>query len=182
MEQFIWAKTILEVYKHLERATYIIDGTVDKISLMPELTINDLSAKLINLTERKVNLINLKLIVEQLLSKCSPKHIRVLSLKYIQGLSASEIAEVMKVNSRTIFRLTNSALQEFVTNMKRSGFTANYLFKHLKKEKWILSQFAKEVIKSRIIDEKANTLKKQIKVPEISKTNFLLNQFRKSLS
>ena len=182
MEQLIWAKTILSVYKHLERATYAIDGVVTKLSLIPELSVNELTTKIINLTDRKVNLINLKLIVEQLLSKCSSKHIRVLSLKYVQELSASEIAEVMNLNARTIFRLQNSALQQFTENMKSSGFNANYLFNHLKKEKWILSQFSKEYIKSRIIDEKIDAQKKKVKLPDCSKNNFLINQFRKSLS
>ncbi len=180
MEQIIWAKTILKVYRYIDKAIILLDKAVEKLSLRPDLTATDVTNRLLNLTERKVNLINLKLIVEKVLASCSVKHLRVLSLKYIQDLKSDEIAEHFNKSRRTIFRLINDAFNEFVKKMLGFGFCSNFLYKHLKTEKWILMQFGKEYLKLQTKEQKV--IKVQYETDDMFSVNYAFNQFRKSLS
>ena len=181
MEQTIWARTILELYRYIDKAIVLLDSAVEKLSLRADLSATDITNRLLNLTERKISLINLKLIVEKVLASCNTKNLRVLSLKYIQGLKIDEIAEHMNTCRRTVFRLLNGAIDQFVSNMLNLGFCSNYLYKHLKTEKWILSQYGKEYLKIQQ-KEKQRFIKLEFENQDMYYINYAFNQFRKSLS
>ena len=182
MEQIIWAKTILEVYRYIDKSIMLLDKAVEKLSVRPELTATDVTNRLLNLIERKVNLINLKLIVEKVLASLNTKHLRVLSLRYIQCLKSEELAEHLNKSRRTVFRLLNDAMEEFVKNMLNFGFCSNYLYKNLKTEKWILMQYGKECLKLQLKQKQKHIKVKYENEEDMCLINYAFNQFRKSLS
>lgn len=178
-EQKIWAKTILQVYRYVDKAIELLDSAVSKLSLRPELTATDVTTRLLNFIERKVNLINLKLLTEKTLASCSSKHLRVLSLKYIQNQKINEIAELINKSERSVYRFLCEGLKEFEKHMLNFGFCSNYLYKLLKNEKWILMQYGKVYSK---LKEQEKIYKVKFESDDMFSVNIAFNQFRKSLS
>ena len=174
MENLIWAKTILNVYSSIEKYILKIDATIDNISIMPEFSVDEVTTRIINLSDRKYSLINLKLIVETLIANCKPKYLRLLSLRHIQGLTMEQIAKHLEITERTCYRLYQNAIENFVVNMKYYGYTGEWLYKNLRDEKWILHEFYKEYTKT----EKINTYKK---MGEENLNIDFLNQFHSNL-
>ena len=174
MENLVWAKTILNAYLSIEKYILKIDATIDNISIMPEFSVDEITTRIINLSDRKYALINLKVIVEMLISKCKPKYLRILSLKHIQGLTIEQLASHLGISERTCYRIYQDAIENFVVNMKYYGYTSEWLYKNLKNEKWILHEFYKEYTKN----EKINLYKK-VNIEELDKN--LVNQFHSNL-
>ena len=176
MENLIWAKTLLNIYSNIEKYITKIDATVNNISIIPEFSVDEITKRIINLSDRKYGLINLKLIIEKLIANCKPKYMRLLSLKHINHLTVQEIAKHLNISERTTFRLYKDALNNYIENMHILGYTSNWLYQNLKEEKWILHEFFKEYSK----EEKINLYKKEnIKIEQNELIK--INQFHNSL-
>lgn len=141
-----WTKTILTVYRYLER----ICGGIDKIIMQKALGCSNIvgqnyfqnntlsvSQKIIDLSERKVTLINLKVLIEQSLSAISQKDAQVLIEKYVDGTKNKDLAENMGVGLRTIFRKIESAEMAFKSKICLKGYNDIKLCDMLKNESWI---------------------------------------------
>ena len=179
MENLIWARTILNVYNNIEKYILKIDSLINNVSLMPELRVDDVTKRIIELSDRKVALINLKIVVETLIANCKQKYLRFLSLRYIQKLTMEEISEHLKICERTCYRLYSEALDNFILNMKYYGYTSKWLYENLKEEKWILHEFYKEYKKQEKIEVEKEEKKLHVKN---AKKILLTNQFHKNLS
>lgn len=142
----IWTKTILSVYRYLER----ICGAIDKIVMQSALNstnilgqnyhynnVYSITQRLIDLSERKVTLINLKILTENVLKKVGKDNARILIQRYVDGLKSKEIAENFGVSTRTVFRKLEVAEQTFSRKLQIMGYDANRLKDFLKDEKWI---------------------------------------------
>ncbi len=142
----IWSKTILQVYRYLPR----IVGTYDKLILSKAVNSQFISGAnvtyfsteavtdaILNLSQRKITLINLKLITEKALKSMKPSLARFLILKFIDGKKSVELADKFNVCLRTVFRKLNSALDSFSKALKRLGYDDDKLNTMLKKETWI---------------------------------------------
>lgn len=157
MKNKIWAKTILSVYRYIDKAIQIIDNTVSKISLIANADCLETANKILMFTERKVWLINLKLIVEQVLAECKTNEIRILGLKHIDNLSVCELSEYFQKCERTIFRQLNSAYDNFEKNMLKRGFNDKYFVEHFSSEKWINKEYEKIKEMEEVNSEKKKT-------------------------
>ena len=125
MKENIWAKTLLGVYRHLETVSDAIDRIVLKTALNSyhfSLEGNDVlstSNKLIELGERKVTLINLKLLVEDILTKIGQNEADILICRYIEGMKFKDIARIMGCSVSTTksrFRLGVNQLKKLMEN------------------------------------------------------------------
>ena len=147
-----WTKTILSVYRYLER----ICGAIDKIILNTGLSSRNVSLtnyfrndalsvsqKIIDLSQRKVSLINLKLLTEQCLKKIKTDDARLLILCYIDGMKRRELADKFGISMRTIFRRIDAAESSFAKMLHLKGYTDSKLAEDLKNENWIKSVFSK---------------------------------------
>lgn len=146
-EIIVWAKTILSVYRYLEKMANAIDKIVQTKALNSffvsgancaynnALTI---SQDIINLTERKVSLINLKVITEKALELTKPEYARLLILNYIEKRTCYECSDSLKISLRTYFRKMPLALKSFGSALIRLGFDEKYIENLLKSEQWIL--------------------------------------------
>ena len=150
----IWAKTILTSYRYLERIADAIDSMIESRGLYARVVsganyylnnIYNLSDKMIELSERKVKLINLKVLTENVLEKIGENSAKLLIAKYIDKMKNSEIAQVYDLSLRTYFRRINEAEGKFEQVLALNGFDEERLENYLCKERWIME------IKSRII-------------------------------
>lgn len=166
MVKNVWAKTILKSYRYLERIAGAIDRMVENRGLFSinmnsdnyyYNNISSVADKIIELSERKIKLINLKILTEKALTKCGREPANLLISKYINGKSNDEIMTKNNFPPRTFFRKIEKAEAKFEKVLECMGFSYEYLEKYLCKEQWLL------VLKNRY--EQTNGLK-EISVPE----------------
>ena len=96
-----------------------------------------ISQKIIDLSERKVTLINLKILIEECLAEINEKDAQVLIEKYVDGLRNKELAESLNVGLRTIFRKVETAEMSFKSRLCSKGYNDIKLRDMLSKETWI---------------------------------------------
>lgn len=141
-----WAKTILMVYRLLEKVADGIDKIVIKRAENAGIYYGDLygfnniykiSESILNLTERKICLINLKLICEKALENSDKELSRILISNYIDNNKAHETASILNLSMRSYFRKHNKALLNFSNALKRLGYNEEYFENMLKDEVWI---------------------------------------------
>lgn len=160
MKSNIWAKTLLTTYRYFERMAGAIDKMVDTRAMNSmcmsgaDYSTNNvlsLSEKIIELSERKVKIINLKILVENSLDRCGDSFARILIGKYIDGAKNIELCEKFGLPYRTYFRRLSDAERRFESAMSTLGFNSEKLESYLSSEKWIL--FAKDKILASQTDE-----------------------------
>ena len=142
----IWSRTILSVQKYLERICSSIDACIDKkINASCFVTTKNMSENsseviadwIINMSERKVNLINLNVICITALKNIDKTYAKILALKYFDAMPCKEIIELLNLTERTFFRKLLAAHQEFENYLSRNGYNANFFAKMLENEGWI---------------------------------------------
>ena len=152
MDNNSWSKTILQVYRYLPRVTYVYDNLIKTRAYnsahisTSNCAFNDIltvSNAILTLSERKITLINLKIITEQVLKSIDEKSARMLILKYIDNKKSTEIAERFNICLRTFFRKLNHAFDSFTKRLNRLGYTSEKLKEMLKEEKWIMEIYNK---------------------------------------
>lgn len=178
----VWSKTLLSVYRYLEAITGAIDNLIVKKGVNSMfytdrrgLNTYDCANEIIELTERKINLINLKVLVEDGLNKLSFEHKRILMLFYVDGLKTTEVTTVMGCVERTFFRKKDEAVVAFGKNLRCMGFDEYRLSQMFEKEKWLRDLLTKNQQREtlgKISKElpEYNFLKKVIK--ELNNINF----------
>ena len=148
--ELVWTKTILTVYRYLER----ICGAIDKIIMQSALgssnivgqnyfynNVYAISQKLIDLSERKVTLINLKVLIEDTLTSLESADAQILIEKYFDGVKFKDLAEKHDFSMRTVFRKVENAEKSFKSKLAFRGYNDVALKKFLEKEKWITNVY-----------------------------------------
>ena len=142
-----WGKTILTVYKYLDRVTEAIDKMVKQNAMnsfyfsgtnQSRNGVMDVADRIIALSQRKVRLINIKVLADKALLECDGGSSQILIERYLDGDNAQTIADRHNLNLRTYFRHLVSAEEKFCAIMARYGFGEKRLEKYLADEKWIL--------------------------------------------
>lgn len=150
MENNNWSKTILGVYRYLPRVSYAFDRLVKTRAYNSGYctsyntsfnNVLNVTSTILDLTERKITLINLKLLTEKALKSMDNKLARMLISKFIDGKKSTEIAEKFKICLRTYFRKINLALESFYKALCRMGYNDEELYHMLKNEKWIMEVY-----------------------------------------
>ncbi len=147
---FVWAKTLLSVYRYLERIT----GAIDKIILRSGLNsanicgqnffqnnILTVTQKIIDLSERKVTLINLKILIDDTLKSIDQESAEFLIEKYFDGAKARELVERHEISIRTVFRKLDAAVKSFAIGLSKKGYPDFRLASMLENEEWILNVY-----------------------------------------
>ncbi len=146
MKTNVWAKTILTSYRYLDRIANVLDEMIERKGLnsynvsginYSNNNIFTLAEKLIDLSERKVTLINLKVLTEKALAKCGEKSAVLLIEKYIDCRKNEDIAERNSLSYRTFFRRLTLAEEKFESVLENLGFSDEDLEIFLEKEAWI---------------------------------------------
>lgn len=144
MKQKIWAKTLLTIYNCLETIADAIDNLVITQSVSSgrnNLTTLENAEKVINLIQRKKLLVNLKVLIDEALSKLDKNNARILILKYVDRVKPEIAMEILGLSRRTYFRRIDGAVNDFALTLSNLGYAENILETMLKKEHWIKEFF-----------------------------------------
>lgn len=147
LENELWGKTLLSVYRHLQTMANSIDNLIKRIGINSAFnnsvynsTMLD-SNKIIELTERKIKIINLKVIIEKSLNALSESNKKFLVLCYVDNLNYKKIIEILNISERTFFRRKEMAISSFAKQLSYFGFDAKKLNEYLKHENWIKNAY-----------------------------------------
>lgn len=125
-----WAKTVLIAYKYLGSMCAAIDKIIKNLAISSHFAggaycekscCEVVSKKIIALTNKKIDYINLKVLTEKALENMNKKNAKLLILRTIKELNVSTIAEVMNMSERTYFRRISDAENEFCVALEKLG-------------------------------------------------------------
>ena len=143
-----WSKTILSVYRYLEAISKAIDNLIVKKSINSAFYNNgrfnnayDCANEIIDLTERKVNLINLKVLIENSLKKLEPLQRKVLTLTYIDNVSRENVCEVLEISTRSYFRKKAEGIKNFGKILYAMGYDSKKIHSTFESEKWLIALY-----------------------------------------
>lgn len=155
----VWAKTFFLIYKCLDKLAKSIDIYVNirasscfyknlkSITLCStEKVCEDITA----LTNKKIDLINIKHITEILLKSLPEKAARFVILKYIEEKTFEETASILEISTRTANRWNISVLEKSAKILKSLGYNNNKLLSLIGGEKWVLSVANKVIEEDKI--------------------------------
>ena len=150
--EILWTKTILSVYRYLERISNAIDKIVKRSAFASGCltqqnyyynNVLSISQKIIDLSQRKITLINLKVLIDDVLKTISKKDAQILIERYIDCDKCKDIAQRHKLSIRTVFRRIEMAEVAFTKTIKLKGFCASKMSNFLKDEKWITNVYCR---------------------------------------
>lgn len=162
--QKVWSKVVLSSYNYLERLCESIDELVESTALNSfycyglEDSVMALSNKIIKLSNRKINYINLKLVVEKTLKDIPNNLSKLLILKYVHNFSIEKCCDLLGYSLRTGYRKLDTALATFSEKMSILGYNVCKLEKDFLNDEFFYSAY-KIVDKEKFLsEEKAETL------------------------
>ncbi len=145
-KRLLWSQTILSVYRYLER----ICGAIDKLVLRSGLNSGNVYAsgylhnnaftitqRIIDLSQRKVTLINLKILIENSLAEIDTKDASILIERFFDGEKRVNLAKRKGISLRTVYRRIEQGLWAFSRDLARKGFCDLRIKYMLKNEAWI---------------------------------------------
>ena len=147
MNTNVWTKTTLSSYPYLIKIADAIDRIVERKALnsfyvsssnFASSNVYDVANNIIDLTQRKVVLINLKILVEDCLKKCDRLNAKILIAKYISKKKNKEIGELLGLSLRTLYRRLKLAERQYEFSLRELGYDSYRLKDFLKDEEWIL--------------------------------------------
>lgn len=146
-----WTKTLLYVYKYLDRVSDGIDKLVEQNAFnsfyygqnRSDNNVVSVAKRIINLCERKAKLVNMKVLVDTCLLKSTTLSAQLLIERYIDEDESDIIANRHNLHIRTYFRKLIQAETSFSILMLKEGFSEEKLSNYLSGEKWILEVYEK---------------------------------------
>ena len=140
----IFAKTILSAYSSLGFVADKIDVLVrrrvaagysgtDCVCTSAQKQIEEI----VLLMNKKANLINLKLLADEVLACMEDKSGNLLKLKYIQKTKVQDIMDQMQVSQRTFFRRLDKAEESFAKKCFARGYDQKWFEENYFDQSWI---------------------------------------------
>lgn len=83
--------------------------------------------KIIELSEIKKRFLNLKIVIDDVLSNMPLEKSHFLIMRYLDNVSISDTIKCSKIIERTLYRKIVSSLKTFSSNLKRRGIDENFL-------------------------------------------------------
>ncbi len=123
----VFAKTILLCQESLEEMTEKIDGVVYAKALSAHRfqtgknTFDQIDS-IVRLINKKNELINLRILAEDTLSKTDAISAGILKRHYWKGMSHGEIIEMLGIPERTYYRKLEKAVKLFAARLTSEGF------------------------------------------------------------
>lgn len=148
-------KVLISAYRLIERNCDLINEFVYKHAInfgpSPEYcSTYDVTNKIINLIERKNRLVNLKLIIDELVSQLNPNDKAIILAKMRFDLSIKSMSQVLQMPSmRTTFRRIQTALEHLTIHANNSPYKEKLEYL-LDNEHWI-SSMRREVLQNKCV-------------------------------
>ncbi|MDR2634662.1 MAG: hypothetical protein LBC13_01630 [Clostridiales bacterium] len=130
IKENLWVGALLASYTFLPKLAKSVDKAIKarvKSGFMSQhlnygISAEELVVSLIALNERKVLLINTKVIVDEICSKLKTEDLKLLRLRYFEHKQFSDIAVILNCALRTVFRRHDRLLQHAAFEAERFGY------------------------------------------------------------
>jgi len=149
-----WVKALFTIYPTIPNIISVIDNIVltrasSSISMSSVYsgsgdTMKQIE-KVIDLSERKLKLLNILALVKEIISPLSEKDYEIVDLRFFRRLKAAEIAEMLKVDERTVFRKVNRILEKAVKICSSSCYDLLFIENAVRGESWIKEIYNKSI-------------------------------------
>ena len=151
------SETLVKVYRLLIKKCNAIDKFIKNHAFYFGPSTNEYDAldvynNIIDLMERKNQLINLKIILDKAINSLKEKDKKIIYIKTFYNLPMTEICEVLSLKERTAFRRIEGAYYNLAEALNSSKYL-NKLESILEKEEWIRE--IRDQVKSRRMAFKA---------------------------
>lgn len=140
MEDKILVKSMLHVYKHLEALTLSLEKMAKNKGVGSYYSYDDTLKEidyLLSLTERKIFLINLKVVMDEIILSLDKELGKLLVLKYIDELDNDAISVQCNLTERTFFRQLNRAYDGFCKKLQVVSKERPNFYSQLKNDLWL---------------------------------------------
>lgn len=140
----VWCKSFLCIYHIIPN----IISSIDKLILLKSSnssyfgegaknsTLNQIEG-IINLSQKKINLINLKVLTDETLLDMKTENSKLLVVRYINNINCKKAIELSKLSRRTYFRNLNRALVEFESVLYKKVLKNNSIYKSFLEEHFL---------------------------------------------
>lgn len=165
--QKLWSKAILSSYNYLERLCNSIDKLVENMAVNSYFSTNlkygansveDLSKKIINLSNRKIDYINLKVLTEKALKQMPKAQAKLLILKFIYKMPVQDICKLKNLSRRSAYRMIEQAVVNFMYVLSIFGYTTEKIELDYSNDPFLKS-ICKLIEKNNyVIEEKADVI------------------------
>ncbi len=146
----IWGKTLISIYRFLPAIAEAIDNLIKKKTINSiycnsnfQSSTYEIANSVIELTERKVKLINIKVVLEKAINNLKPNDKKLLVLYYVDNIDKFEIMNIFKISQRTFFRRKELALKSLGKQLSLLGYNHKKLKKYLSSEHWLINTYNK---------------------------------------
>ena len=146
----IWAKTLISIYRFLPAIADAVDNLIKKKTINSlyynsnfQSSTYEIANNVIELTERKIKLINIKVILEQAITNLKLNDKKLLVLYYIDGVDKFDIMKIFNISQRTFFRRKELAIISLGKQLSALGYNSEKLSKYLKSEHWLINTYNK---------------------------------------
>ena len=135
------SEALVKAYRLLIKKCDAIDNFIENHALYfgpctADYTAEDVYNNIIELIERKNQLINLKIIVDSAMKTLSENDRKVLYMKIYYNISMSEFCGIFNLKERTAFRRIEAAYSRFAQALNNSKYALK-LERIIDKEEWI---------------------------------------------
>ena len=179
-----WSKSALSIYRYLSTMSNTIDKIVLDMGKGSNCSTSQKyhstyyqASKIIELMDRKRKMINLKIAVEDAISKMDKTNRRIMTLVFVDGAKSELIAQLLGVSLRTFFRKKLNALKEFTALLHEMGYDEGFFESEYFGERWFMAVYNECVYKG---CENEDTMDKYLVkrvFNEVSKINLAYNTY-----
>lgn len=99
------------------------------------------ASKIIELTERKRKVVNLKVAIEDSVARLDKTSRRIITLVFFDGIRSEAISQLMNMSIRTFFRRKLYAVNQFTNIMETLGYDVEFFESEYFGEKWFMSVY-----------------------------------------
>jgi len=135
------SEAIIKIYKLLGKKCDVIDKFINNHAMYfgpctLEYGAEDVCNNIIELMQRKNQLINLKVIVDSAINRLNEEDKKILYIKMNYKISMNELCGILNLKERTAFRRIEKAYENLTDTLNKSKYI-NKLTKLLNNEEWI---------------------------------------------
>lgn len=148
---FAWVKTLISVHDYIPNIINLIDKVVAAKASSPidgsaifgdhkRGTYNQIE-QVLNLQDRKVSLLNIYAMVENMVESLPKKYIDFVKLKFYKHKKTQYIAEELDIDERTAFRWSHIVLNKLVLYCEKNNWSEMFFAIQTQQEPWIKDRY-----------------------------------------
>lgn len=153
-EQKFWIKTLLTTHSKIPEIIKAVDKIIElqatSVSFMSDIynreksTLNQVE-KVIDLSERKNNLLNIYIMSKKLTKNLSFSDADFIEKKFVYNWTSEDLAKEFNISVRTVFRKIDKLISEIYETTKRNNWSLRFFKSQVKNERWLHEKFIKQV-------------------------------------